>query len=117
MKENLIRVGVSAVAQWAKNPTALVQVPVEVQAQSPAQCRWLRIWCCRSCGSDSIPALELHYAKGAAIKKTTTTKLTRVEGENTQPTLVNSCVSSKIMIAYSLDLKSMYFHIEKNLPM
>ena len=34
--------GVPAVRQWVKSPTAVAQVTVEAQVQSPAGCRWLK---------------------------------------------------------------------------
>ena len=53
--------GVSAVVQCVKNPTAAAQVTAEARVQSLAQHSGLRIKCChsyrvgRSCGSNSIP--------------------------------------------------------------
>ena len=36
------KLGVPAVAQWVKNPTAVVQVAEEAQAQSPSWCSGLK---------------------------------------------------------------------------
>ena len=46
---HLNQVGVPAVAQWNKNPTAVARVALEVQVQSPGWCSGC------SCGLDSVP--------------------------------------------------------------
>ena len=61
LHQNTTGRGVSAMAQWIKNPTAAAQVAAEVQVRSPAQ--------------------ELPYAVGAAIKLKTKQNITTNHGQ------------------------------------
>ena len=69
-------VGVPGVAQWVKNPTAVILIIVEMWVQSQACCSGLKdltllqMWC-RSqlwLGFSPWPG-ELSYASGVAVKK------------------------------------------------
>lgn len=68
--------GVPAVAQWVKDPTAVVQVAVEVRIQSLAWHRGLRILSCSSCGvrhscsSDSVTGPGTSMSWVGPLKKT-----------------------------------------------
>ena len=44
-------------AQWVKNPSAVAQITVEAQDQSPAWHSGLRIWYYHNCSLTSIPVL------------------------------------------------------------
>ena len=67
--------GVAAMVQWVKNPTAMTQVTVEAQVQSQAQCSGLKdlalpqLWC-RSGVAAQIQSLAwgLPNVTGVAIK-------------------------------------------------
>ena len=62
-------IGVPAVVQWVRDPTVAAWVTVQAGVQSPVRLSGLRIWCCCSCGTDSISGLRISICCGCGKKK------------------------------------------------
>ena len=60
--------GISAVAQWVQNPTAVAQVTAEMWVQYLAQCTVLKDPALCSCGMDSIPSQGTSICHGYGNK-------------------------------------------------